>query len=95
MNKNNKKTLVKVEKAGLKINGKSLVDGVSFEVRQGEIVTLIGPNGSGKSTTAKIALGIHNNIEGVAKKFTDKIGYVPQKISIDWTLPIESLILCF
>ncbi len=38
MNKNNKKTLVKVEKAGLKINGKSLVDGVSFEVRQGEIV---------------------------------------------------------
>ena len=60
MNKNNKKTLVKVEKAGLKINGKSLVDGVSFEVRQGEIVTLIGPNGSGKSTTAKIALGIHN-----------------------------------
>ena len=56
MSKNNKKTLVKVEKAGLKINGKSLVDGVSFEVRQGEIVTLIGPNGSGKSTTAKIAV---------------------------------------
>ena len=95
MNRNNKKTLVKVEKAGLKINGKSLVDGVSFEVRQGEIVTLIGPNGSGKSTTAKIVLGIHNNIEGVAKKFTDKIGYVPQKISIDWTLPIRVIDFMF
>ena len=37
----------------------------------------------------KLLLGVHNNIEGVAKKFTDKIGYVPQKISIDWTLPIR------
>ena len=50
---------------------------------------MIGPNGSGKSTTAKIALGIHKKIEGKVQKFTDKIGYVPQKISIDWTLPIR------
>jgi zinc transport system ATP-binding protein len=50
---------------------------------------LIGPNGSGKSTTAKIALGIYKDIEGKVKRFTDKIGYVPQKISIDWTLPIR------
>ena len=28
-------------------------------------------------------------IEGAVKKYTDKIGYVPQKISIDWTLPIR------
>jgi zinc transport system ATP-binding protein len=58
-------------------------------VKQGEIVTLIGPNGSGKSTTAKIALGIYKEIEGKVKKFTNNIGYVPQKISIDWTLPIR------
>jgi len=89
MKNENKKTLLQVEKAGLSINSKILVEGVSFEVREGEIVTLIGPNGSGKSTTAKIALGIHKNIMGNVKKFTNKIGYVPQKISIDWTLPIR------
>ncbi len=86
---NNKKLLLKLENAGYTVNNKSLVRGVSFEVKQGEIVTLIGPNGSGKSTTAKIALGIHKKIDGKVKKFTNKIGYVPQKISVDWTLPLR------
>ena len=95
MKNENKKTLLQVEKAGLSINSKILVEGVSFEVREGEIVTLIGPNGSGKSTTAKIALGIHKNIMGDVKKFTNNIGYVPQKISIDWTLPIRVIDFMF
>ena len=89
MNTKNKKILLKVENASFSKNNKCLVKGVSLEVKEGEIVTLIGPNGSGKSTTAKIALGIYKDIEGKVKRFTDKIGYVPQKISIDWTLPIR------
>ena len=88
MNKE-KKILLKVDNASFYKNNKWLVKGVSLEVKQGEIVTLIGPNGSGKSTTAKIALGIFENTEGEVNKFTNKIGYVPQKISIDWTLPIR------
>ena len=87
----NKKILLKVENVGISLNGKSLVRDVSLEVKQGEIVTSIGPNGSGKSTTAKIALGIYKKIDGKVKTYTDKIGYVPQKISIDWTLPIRVL----
>ena len=86
---NDKKILLKVENAGISINGKPLVRGVSLEIKKGQIVTLIGPNGSGKSTTAKIALGIYKNIDGRVQKFTKKVGYVPQKISIDWTLPIR------
>jgi zinc transport system ATP-binding protein len=89
MNTKNKKILLKVENASFSKNNKYLVKGVSLEVKEGEIVTLIGPNGSGKSTTAKIALGIYKNIEGKVERFTNKIGYVPQKISIDWTLPIR------
>ena len=89
MTKEKNKVLLKVENVGLLKNDKWLVKDVSLEIKRGEIVTLIGPNGSGKSTTAKIALGIHKKIEGKVQKFTDKIGYVPQKISIDWTLPIR------
>ena len=95
MENENKKTLLQVEKAGLILNSRTLVEGVSLKVRQGEIVTLIGPNGSGKSTTAKIALGIYKNTMGNVKKFTNKIGYVPQKISIDWTLPIRVIDFMF
>ena len=85
----NSNTLVKLKNAGYQQNDKWLVKGVSLEVEKGKIVTLIGPNGSGKSTTAKIALGIYKEFEGTVEKFTNKIGYVPQKISIDWTLPLR------
>ena len=84
-----KNILVKLNNVGIQQNDKWLVKGVSLEVEKGKIVTLIGPNGSGKSTTAKIALGIYKNIEGNVKKFTNNVGYVPQKISIDWTLPLR------
>ena len=83
------KILVKLKSAGFRLNDKWLVQGVSLQVEKGKIVTLIGPNGSGKSTAAKIALGIYKKIDGEVEKYTNKIGYVPQKISIDWTLPLR------
>jgi len=85
----NSNTLVKLKNAGYQQNDKWLVKGVSLEVEKGKIVTLIGPNGSGKSTTAKIALGIYKKFDGEVEKYTNKIGYVPQKVSIDWTLPLR------
>ena len=85
----NDNILVKLKNAGFRIKNKWLVQSVSFQVEKGKIVTLIGPNGSGKSTTAKIALGIFKKIEGEVEKYTNKVGYVPQKISIDWTLPLR------
>ena len=51
-------TLLKV--SGLKVayGGIQAVKGVSFEVRQGELVSLIGANGAGKTTTLKAVTGI-------------------------------------
>ena len=82
-------SLVKLENVGVFANDKWLVKGVTFEINKGQIVTLIGPNGSGKTTTAKITLGLYKDIEGKVQKFTEKIAYVPQRINIDWTLPIR------
>ncbi|POF28821.1 ATP-binding cassette domain-containing protein [Roseibium marinum] len=82
--------LVRLDKAGIRKGGDWLVRGVDLTVSPGEIVTLIGPNGSGKSTTAKLALGILKPSEGRASRRPGlKVGYVPQKLAIDWTLPLS------
>ena len=86
---NNPNVLVKISNAGIHKNGKWLVKDVNLEIHRGKIVTIIGPNGSGKSTTAKIALGLFKRIEGSVERFTKKISYVPQKVLIDWTLPVR------
>ena len=40
----------KVDGLGISFGGVRAVDGVSFEVKQGEVYTIIGPNGAGKTT---------------------------------------------
>ena len=87
---NMENSLIELKNCGITRNQKWLVRGVSLKVSQGQIVTLIGPNGSGKSTTAKIALGILKPDEGTNFIQSNiKISYVPQKISIDWSLPLR------
>ena len=86
---NQKKLLVKLENAGVQRMSKWLVKEISFEISQGQIVTLIGPNGSGKTTTAKMILNIMNADKGQITRNTDKMAYVHQKINIDWTMPLR------
>jgi len=60
----NDNTLLKV--TGLKVayGGIQAVKGVSFEVKQGELVSLIGANGAGKTTTLKAITGLQPVAEG-------------------------------
>ena len=57
-------TLLKV--SGLKVayGGIQAVKGVSFEVREGELVSLIGANGAGKTTTLKAITGTQPTVAG-------------------------------
>lgn len=51
-----------------KIYGKfAAVDGVSFQIRRGEITAFLGPNGAGKSTTMKMLTGYLAPTSGVAR----------------------------
>jgi ABC-2 type transport system ATP-binding protein len=73
------------------------VDGVSFQVAQGEVFGLLGPNGAGKTTTIRILVTLLRPDAGSAKIFgldvrrdamavRRSIGYVPQQLSADATL---------
>src|ERR1700712_2782506 len=81
--------LVSLSNVGIRRSGRWLVRGIDFSVRRGEIVTLIGPNGSGKATSAKTAIGVLKPDEGTVSRAAGlKVGYVPQKLAVDWTLPL-------
>ena len=70
-------------------DGKTLLDKVSIAVGEGEIVTIIGPNGGGKTTLVKALLGLRSISSGKVKRRSNlKIGYVPQRLVIDRTLPL-------
>lgn len=71
--------------------GKSTVlQNVSLEINQGEIVTILGPNGSGKSTLLRALIGAQAPFSGTLTRKTGlRIGYVPQKLHIDPTLPMS------
>ncbi|HEX2678484.1 MAG TPA: ATP-binding cassette domain-containing protein [Polyangiales bacterium] len=69
------------------------LDGVSMEVRRGEVLGFLGPNGAGKSTTMKILTGFISPTEGNAKVngcdiTTDSIGvrrsigYLPESTAL-------------
>lgn len=64
------------------------VDGIDFELQQGEVYGLLGPNGSGKSTTIKVLLGLLHpdggDIQVLGKpprnvEVKKRVGYLPEE----------------
>ncbi|MDD3502117.1 MAG: ATP-binding cassette domain-containing protein, partial [Candidatus Cloacimonetes bacterium] len=52
------KNTIKVQNLAKTYGKKSVVNDISFEIKQGEIVGILGPNGAGKSTTFYMILGL-------------------------------------
>ena len=61
-------TLLKVDNINVFYGNIHAVKDVSFEVNEGEIVTLIGANGAGKSTTLKTISGLTSSTRARASR---------------------------
>ena len=81
---------------------RTVVNHVSIEVNQGEIVGLLGPNGAGKTTTFYMVVGLIKPEEGnvflndqditklpMYKRARMGIGYLPQEASVFRKLSVE------
>ena len=86
--------------------GRKVVDDVSLEIRQGEVVGLLGPNGAGKTTTFYIVVGLarpdFGNVLLDGENITDLpmylrarsgISYLPQEPSVFRKLTVEENLL--
>nr|WP_231704022.1 metal ABC transporter ATP-binding protein [Cochlodiniinecator piscidefendens] len=70
--------------------GDAVLRNVNFAIDTNEIVTIVGPNGSGKSTLIRALLGGLIPSKGQVKRTPGlRIGYVPQKLAIDATMPMS------
>ena len=85
---------------------RTVVNGVSIEVNQGEIVGLLGPNGAGKTTSFYMVVGFIKPNEGsvyledqditplpMYKRARMGIGYLPQEPSVFRKLTVEDNIM--
>ncbi len=80
------------------------VDGISFEIQEGDFVSFLGPNGAGKTTTIHSVTGLCNFQEGSIRVFgldvvkdyrktRALIGLCPQEFNFDPFLSIEGLLV--
>ncbi len=84
-----------VEGVDVRLSGRKILDGVSFNIAPGEFTGLIGSNGAGKTTLFRVILGLQavsagRVVFGSRAGGRGLIGYVPQKFLLDPDLPLRA-----
>jgi len=98
--------ILKAKEISKSYRGRKVVNGISVEVNQGEIVGLLGPNGAGKTTSFYMIVGIIKPEEGdiyldqevistfpMYQRAQKGIGYLAQEESVFRKLSVEDNIL--
>ena len=98
--------VLRAENMVKKYRKRTVVNNVSLEVKQGEIVGLLGPNGAGKTTSFYMIVGLIKPLSGVVyldnlditkepmyKRAQRGIGYLPQEASVFRRMSVEDNIL--
>lgn len=102
----NKSSVLRTEGLVKRYGKRTVANGVSINVRQGEIVGLLGPNGAGKTTSFYMTTGLVVPNEGhvyideqeitnypVYKRAKAGIGYLPQEASVFRKMSVEDNIM--
>jgi len=66
--------LLSLDDVSIQFGGLKALDGVSFDVREGEILGLIGPNGAGKTTCFNVMTGVYQPTSGEVRFAGEPLG---------------------
>lgn len=87
--------VIEAENISFAYEKKPVLQGLSFRIEAGEMVTVVGPNGGGKSTLLKLILGLLEPDSGSLKVLgrsprdaRSSVGYVPQYAKFDERFPV-------
>ena len=75
--------LINIENLTLKYQTFEVLKDISFSVDKGDYIAVVGPNGAGKTTLVRAILGLVDIYQGKVEFYTDKIGYLQQKVSLN------------
>ncbi len=77
---------------------KPVIWDVEFDLPNGGLVGVVGPNGAGKSTLLKAIMDLiprsSGRVQVFGKSYAEsrhRVGYVPQRESVDWDFPVDAL----
>ena len=90
--------IIRARNLSFSYSGAPIWHSANFSVGKGEFVAILGPNGAGKTTLFRLLLGLLQPTEGTVEIFGEKprrgnprIGYVPQRHTIDTDLRIAAI----
>ncbi len=81
--------LLRLQRASFGYGGRAIVSDVSLEIDVGAFVGIVGPNGAGKTTLFRGMLGLIPPLAGGVERFDTRIGYVPQRETLDPIYPLS------
>lgn len=82
-------SILKVENLNVKLEDEEIIKDLSFEVREGDVVTILGPNGAGKTVLLKTLLEILPHKGEIKWVKGVRIGYVPQRLPFIKDIPMN------
>ena len=72
--------ILKVKNLNVRLEKEEIIKDLSFEIKQGDVLTVLGPNGAGKTVLLRTLLGVLPYKGEIDWQKEVKIGYVPQRL---------------
>ena len=82
-------SILKVKNLNVELDNEKIIEDLSFEVKEGEILTILGPNGAGKTVLLRTLLGLLLYKGEIEWQKEVKIGYVPQRLPFIKDIPMS------
>jgi iron complex transport system ATP-binding protein len=96
--------IYELDKVGVRIGDTVIVEGVSIEIRRGEMTAIVGPNGAGKSTLMSVLSGFRTKYEGrcvfLGREISEwkkpelgrRMAFVPQMVRLEFPFTGEQVV---